>query len=125
LKVEVKSGAFLQSWSQRGHSAIWFSISKTRAWDADTNVQAEEVKRQADVYVIALLAHQDKATLDPLDLSQWRFYVVPTGVLESRTQSAHSIGLKALEAIAGPPVTYSELGGSVRQAAQRDGSFSG
>jgi hypothetical protein len=32
-----------------------------------------EIKRHADVYVFALLAHTDKATVDPLSLDQWRF----------------------------------------------------
>jgi hypothetical protein len=30
----------------------------------------------------ALHAHQDKPTLDPWNLSQWEFYVLPTGVLD-------------------------------------------
>jgi hypothetical protein len=63
-KVEVKSAAYLQSWNQRALSKIAFPTPKTRAWDAESNLQAIESKRQADVYVFALLAHQDKSTLD-------------------------------------------------------------
>jgi hypothetical protein len=66
VKVEVKSSAYVQSWHQKRLSPITFVIPKTLAWDADTNTQSKEPKRRADVYVFALLAHTDKATIDPL-----------------------------------------------------------
>jgi hypothetical protein len=58
-----------------------------------------ESKRQADVYVFAVLYHQDKATLNPFDLDQWNFYVLSTKVLNERTRSQHSITLKSLQAL--------------------------
>src|SRR5579883_2719990 len=76
--IEVKSEAYLQTWSQKAPSVITFDIAPTRYWDAATNLMAAEVRRQADLYVFALLAHQDKATLDPMDVSQWVFFVLPT-----------------------------------------------
>jgi hypothetical protein len=115
LKVEVKSAAFIQSWRQRRLSLISFLTPKTRAWDSETNVQSRESRRQADVYVFALLAHQDKPTLDPLDVSQWQFYVLPTAVLDGRTRSQHSITLKTLEKLSGGPVDYFHLCDSVHR----------
>ncbi len=109
IKVEVKSAAYIQSWHQRAMSSVSFVVPKTLAWDADTNVLARDARRQADVYVFALLAHADKATVDPLDVDQWRFYVLPTSVLDARTRSQHSIALKSLEGLAGPPVEYARL----------------
>lgn len=91
-------------------------VPKTLAWDAGTNLQASEARRQADVYVFALLAHIDKATVDPLDLGQWRFYALPTSVLDARAGSQHSITLKSLEALAGPPVEYASLKETVEHA---------
>jgi len=35
IKVEVKSAAYLQSWAQRRHSNILFSVRPARAWDPD------------------------------------------------------------------------------------------
>jgi hypothetical protein len=105
VKVEVKSAAFVQSWTQQRHSLIQFGTRKTRAWDPNTNCIAAESKRQADVYVFALLAHKAKATLDPLDVSQWRFYVVKTVALDSR----HSITLKSLEQLSAGPVEFAGL----------------
>ena len=52
---------------------------------------ADVVRRHAQVYVFALLAHTGKATVNPLDLDQSAFYVLPTAVLDGRTRSQHSI----------------------------------
>ncbi len=84
LKIEVKSAAYMQSWWQRGPSAIVFGTRPTRAWDPATNTFAPEVRRQAGAYVFAILKHPEKNTLDPLDVAQWEFYVVATSVLDMR-----------------------------------------
>lgn len=34
------------------------------------------------LYVFTLLAHRDEATLNPLDVAQWEFFVLPTTALE-------------------------------------------
>ena len=52
--------------------------------------------RQADVYVFAVLAHKDKTTVDPLDLSQWEFYVVPTAKLNKQCGDLKRLTLKRL-----------------------------
>jgi hypothetical protein len=108
LKVEVKSAAYVQSWYQERLSSIMFIAPKRRAWDPETNIQSSEPKRHADVYVFALLAHNDKATVDPLNVDQWRFYVLPTSVLDARTRSQYAITLKSLEKLCGP-VVYADL----------------
>ena len=109
VRIEVKSAAFLQSWSQSRPSKISFRVPKTRAWDPATNLQSKELTRQADMYVFAFLAHTDKATIDPLDVNQWRFFILSTRVLDSRTRSQHSITLRALERLAGGSVSYHGL----------------
>jgi len=109
IKIEVKSAAYLQSWHQERLSPVKFVVPKTRAWDADTNTQSQESKRQADVYVFALLVHTDKETVDPLNIDQWHFYVLPTAVLDARKRSQHSITLKSLEKLCSEPTPYDEL----------------
>ena len=83
-KVEVKSAAYLQSWHQDAVSSIGFSVAKSQAWDPSTNKFSPEKRRQADVYVFCLLKHQDMSTVNPLDMSQWEFYIVPTATLNER-----------------------------------------
>lgn len=91
IKIEVKSASYVQSWHQVKPSPVMFVVPKTRAWEAATNVQSREARRQADVYVFALLAHTDKTTIDPLNINQWQFYVLPTTTLDARTRSQYSI----------------------------------
>ncbi len=84
VKVEVKSAAYLQSWRQEKLSSISFNVQPTQAWDSRTGKYSTERKRQADVYVFAVLKHKDKLRVDPLDVEQWDFYVLPTAVLNEK-----------------------------------------
>ncbi|HZU52737.1 MAG TPA: hypothetical protein VFF77_02510 [Holophagaceae bacterium] len=112
-KVEVKSAAYVQSWEQRRPSSIQFLVPRPKARDG---VQG---KRPADVYVFALLAHQDKATIDPLNIGQWAFYVLSTRALDARERSQHSITLPSLRALAGGPVGFHDLRDAVAAAVGR------
>ena len=117
IKVEVKSASYLQSWHQTKLSNISFRTPRTLAWDPDTSVFGKVPARQANVYVVAVLAHKDKSTVDPLDLAQWEFFVLPTTVLDQRVRSQHSITLPSLKRLAGQPVTFEHLGDVVRRTA--------
>lgn len=116
IKVEVKSAGYLQSWHQEQLSRISFVVPKTRPWDPSTNGLGDVPARQADVYVFALLAHRDKATVDPMDVGQWTFFVLPTSVLDGRTRSQHSITLPTLAGLCGKAVSFSGLRDAVVEA---------
>ena len=96
VKVEVKSAAYVQSWAQSKLSQISFDIRPTIGWDAETNKTSTERKRQSDVYVFALLKHKDKATIDPMEVQQWGFYVLPTEVLNDKLTDQRQICLSKL-----------------------------
>lgn len=96
LKIEVKSAAYLQSWGQKKLSSIEFRYGARLGWDPKKGYDGTP-SRYADVYVFALLAHEDKPTVDPLDLDQWRFYVATTEAIAKRTRSQYAISLKSLE----------------------------
>lgn len=95
-RIEVKSAAYLQSWDQKKLSTIQFDIAPKYGWDAQTNQTSTDLCRHADVYVFCLLAHQDKATVDPLNLDQWTFYVLPASILNERCGKQKKISLGAL-----------------------------
>lgn len=116
IKIEVKSAAYIQSWHQAKLSRISFQVQMKLAWDANTNRRENKARRPADVYVFALLAHQDKKTVDPLNLEQWKFYVLPTETLNKRKRSQHSITLKSLEKLCGGAVKFTELKTAVTEA---------
>ena len=108
-KIEVKSAAYVQSWAQTELSRISFGIAPTHGWDASTNEYSSERKRQADVYVFALFKHQDKRTVDPLNVAQWEFYVVPVDRLNQALPTQKTIGLTALRGLFPNPVGYDKL----------------
>ncbi|MDP2984434.1 MAG: hypothetical protein Q8O92_14040 [Candidatus Latescibacter sp.] len=118
ITVEVKSAAFVQSWTQSRLSQIIFRIPRTRAWNAETNILENESRRQAQVYVFALLAHEEKSSIDPLNINQWRFFVLSSKQLDNRTRSQHSITLRSLESLAGSGISYSEIREAVLRAAK-------
>jgi hypothetical protein len=100
IKVEVKSSAYLQSWYQATVSAPTFSIRKARGWFPETNEVSEEPLRHSDVYVFCLLAYKgDKRMLDPLDLSQWEFYVVKTTEIDRIFGERSSIGINRVKTL--------------------------
>ncbi len=118
VRVEVKSAAYVQSWNQKKLSAITFSIKPSRYWNSETNRQSKTPRLHAHVYVYCLLKHTDKATINPLNLDQWEFYVLSRTDVKSYRRSTHSITLKSLRSLA-PAVTYDSLKDSVSEKASR------
>ena len=100
IRIEVKSAAYLQSWAQNDYSKIVFSIRPARAWNDTSGSMAEEPQRSADIYIFCLLRHLDKETLNPLDLGQWEFFVIPTAELNTKTPNGMSISLTSVQKLA-------------------------
>lgn len=113
LRIEVKSASYLQTWTQRRESSIKFDIRPTLAWDADTNAFESERRRQADLYVFALLAHRFKPTLDPLDVSQWEFFLVEAKVLDAKFGARKSASLSSLAKLGPTCCSYGELAAAI------------
>lgn len=99
ITLEVKSAAFVQAWPQEKPSVISFPIEQ----------------RVATAYVFCLLDGQDRERVDPQDLSQWRFWVVPTSKLHRDRQS---IGLQPLIRAFGEGISYEELPASIKALRQ-------
>ena len=117
IKIEVKSAAYLQSWYHKKYSSISFGIKQTKAYDPDTNKFADEIKRQADVYVFCLLKHKDKNTLNALDLDQWEFYILEASVLNEKYSTHNSIGLVNLQKLNPCKARYEEIASCVEKIA--------
>ena len=113
-KIEVKSASYVQSWYQEKLSNIQFGIRKTKEWSPETNDFGTENKRQSDVYVFCLLSQQVKADINPLDLAQWEFFVVPTYVLDKELGDSQSISLARLKKYS-HAYTYVELENQLRK----------
>ena len=107
--VEIKSAAYLQSWYQEKESSIAFSIRPTLGWDATSQKYDTEQKRQADVYVLCLLKHKDKLTVNPLNLEQWEFYIVSTAILNELFPVQKSVSLSSLIKMGVVPCDYNNI----------------
>ena len=93
IKIEVKSAAYIQSWKQEELSKISFDIKPSYSvFDENKGVK----QRWSDVYVFCLLAHTDKTTIDPLNLNQWTFYILPTKILNTKKPYQKTITLNSL-----------------------------
>ena len=109
VKIEVKSAAYLQSWHQKALSTISFGISPTTAWNPETGIYEGSARRQADVYVFALLHHHDKRTVNPVDVAQWTFYVLATSVLNRRLPAQKQVGLSSLRKLGPEEVRFGSI----------------
>lgn len=108
LKIEIKSSAYIQTWQQADYSKINFSIRKSREWLADTSY-SNEIKRQADIYIFCLLNHKDQETLNPMDLDQWKFYIVRTSELDDKLGDVQQLSLNRLMKIEHIVCIYGEI----------------
>jgi len=125
IKVEVKSAAYLQSWNQSKHSVISFGVAPTRAYDNKINARKSEAARNSDVYVFCLLAHKDKSTLDPTDLDQWEFYVLPTETLNTKLNNQQTLSLGRLMSLKPVKCRYGEISRTIDEALNAAKSSSG
>lgn len=109
IKIEVKSAAYLQTWRQTRLSTIQFQIGQTYGWNSSTDVTTTEQRRQADIYIFCVLKHQDKRTLDPLNVEQWDFYLLPTSVLNEKVPTQKTMGLSTLLRLGPTKATFGGL----------------
>jgi hypothetical protein len=112
-RIEIKSAAYVQSGEQARHSVIQFNVEKRRGWKLETHKLDVETSFDSDVHVFALLNHKDGSMIDPMDLSQWEFYVLATRALDTRARGPQSITLNALRALAGKPVAFARLAAAI------------
>nr|UWH97459.1 MAG: hypothetical protein [Bacteriophage sp.] len=110
-RIEVKSAAYLQSWTRDYYSKIIFDIAPKRAWSPETGYSPECI-RHSDLYVFCVYTalNQDQSILD-LDL--WDFYVLPTEVLNQKCPQQKTIGLQSLMALGPVKADFSTLGNTI------------
>jgi hypothetical protein len=116
LRLEVKSGAFLQAWEQSRLSTVTFGGLHARTW-SPTEGYSEAADYNADGYVFALLTATEHTAYDALDLDQWSFWVLPREVVAATGQ--RSLRLSRVAALAGPGIRYADLAVRVREAVTR------
>jgi hypothetical protein len=117
LRIEVKSSSYVQSWGQRRPSKIVFSIRDARSRDDTGGAYVEELGRHSDFYIFAVLAEQDRSRFDPLNLTQWQFFVLATRVLDERCRGKKAISLGVLKSLGAAESGYADLGATLKTEA--------
>jgi hypothetical protein len=114
LKIEIKSSSYLQSWRQKELSKIIFGIQPTYFLE-NINKYSKERTRQSDIYIFCVLSHKDKNSVDPLNLSQWDFYILETKVLNENVKTQKSITLSSLLKLKPIKIKYDSLKAEIEQ----------
>lgn len=118
LKIEVKSAAYRQSWTQDEPSYIEFGVAKSKeSWNPKTGktIKHDPPVRAAHVYVFCLLGTKNDPAPNPLDTDQWEFYVLE----ECELPDQQTIALNPLKALVREAVRYEQLRTAVMEAAKR------
>ncbi len=115
MRVEVKSTCEVQTWNQAAPSKAIFTIRPSRGWNADDGCYVPAAERNSDVFVFCQLVVGDQVP-DPLELAQWRFFVLPTAGLNERAPKARTVGLAAIRRWGAVEVGWEGLGEAVRKA---------
>lgn len=119
ITVEVKASGYLQTWSKNKLTKPIFSIRPTMAWDYETNQYEEIIKRQAEIYVFCLHNYRRKDDgINPLDLRQWEFFVLPTKILDEKMPVQKTISLDKVKALGAVNASFSELKNIIEQCAE-------
>ena len=107
-KIEVKSGAYIQTWEQKKYSNITFNIPKTAGNKENPNYNGTH-QRWSDFYVFCLLDCKSQKEINPMDLEQWTFYVLKTKILNEKVGNQKSISLNSLLKLNLKTATFKEL----------------
>lgn len=110
-RIEVKSAAYLQSWSSDYYSQILYDIAPKRAWDPESGYSPECI-RHSDIYVFCLFTATSKEQ-SILDLGLWKFYVLPTSVLDREKPNQKRIGLHSLLSLEPVETDFLNLGNTI------------
>ncbi|MCH8986709.1 hypothetical protein IIA94_00875 [Patescibacteria group bacterium] len=112
-KIEVKCSSYIQDWDQEKLSRIvWSGLKAKEIYWSEAIKSYADIKQKdykADIYILALLKHQDPATLNILDLNQWTFYILAREQLKDISRNSSSISLARLQKFKLEPVHFAQM----------------
>lgn len=121
--IEVKSTGYVQAWEANPGSvakpprAAVFTGLRSKALTSST--YAETKSYNAEVYVFCEETERDPSLYDPLDLAQWRFFVLSRRALSELNQD--SVSLPRVEVLTGGSTPHRELAAAVGRARLENG----
>ncbi|MCR5546746.1 MAG: hypothetical protein K6F30_09770 [Lachnospiraceae bacterium] len=111
-RIEVKFTQYVHFWNKtRVSEHRSFSIEPTKnSYWSDSNESSKKYSRQNDIYVFCLDSNKDITKNNPLCLDDWKFYVVPTSVINDyASERQKKISLNVVKRLADRECNYIEL----------------
>ena len=68
------------------------------------------------MYVFCVLAHLNGQTVNPLELTQWEFYILPTSTLDTSLGNQKTVSLSRLKELGAEPLGYDQVRNAVLEA---------
>jgi hypothetical protein len=112
-KVEIKTISYLQAWAQQKLSIPRVVLVPKRFWDPDTNVMEKTPSLNSDLYIICHFISKEHSTANPLDMDQWRFFVLEKKQVEAILKKGKSATLETFRDMGVNPLEASELASEV------------
>ncbi|MEE0235275.1 MAG: hypothetical protein UD961_03840 [Bacteroidales bacterium] len=110
-RIEIKETSYYHSWQEKiaqGRISQQRSFGITPAYTKYKD-STTVLERQNDIYVFCLNTGNNEEESNPLEISNWEFYVVPTAVINANcTPAQKSISLGKVRKLA-PMTRYSDL----------------
>lgn len=116
ITIEVKASAYLQAWEQRQLSQIRFTGLKSGSDNLLDSPERTGKRYNAQVYVFGVQTATTHEVLNPLDVTQWDWYVLARARLVKLNQAA--ISLASVRALT-TAISASGLATAVRAAAEQ------
>ncbi len=109
-RIEVKETAYYHSWRTDGKVSEQRTFSITQA-HSSYKVKSSALGRQNDIYVFCLNTGKTQEDSNPLVLDHWRFWVVPTEIINQACGNNKTISLGRLRKLTGlkDGVSYDEI----------------
>lgn len=116
-RIEVKETGYYHSWRTDGKVSPVRTFGITKAYSRYKD-NTSTFERQNDVYVFCLNTGETKESSNPLDLDHWRFWVVPTSVINENCGDNKTINLNRVAKLSEHPsgLSYHELRAAVDAA---------
>lgn len=111
IRIEIKETGYYHSWQNkivngRISNRRTFGIHRAYTKYKDSSTKLE---RQNDIYIFCLNIGINEEDSNPLEMTNWEFYVIPTSVINYNcTPTQKSISLGKVMKLA-PPTRYEEL----------------
>ena len=120
--IEVKCSSFLQPPIGSDPTSPKFDIGKRQwAWDSGKWgwMDSKEPKRWADCYVFCIQNSKDWYAYNPLDISQWDFYVLSTSTVDKIFNDQKTVSLNRLVQEDFKPVKFKILKAKIDKVKKR------